>query len=347
MPASRLVAERRPEDAREQQLGDAAVTAVVCTYNGERFLEQQLLSILSQSHPVAEVIVSDDASQDGTVELARRVLEASDRAYRIYTRDEPLRVSGNFEFALGEARTDYLATSDQDDVWHPKKVEHLLAALVGDDQALLAHSDALLVDEDGEPIGGTLLDSLEITETEWRDYNNGRQLEALTARNFVTGATMMLRASLVFRAGNAPAPWIHDEWLATTAALVNGLRVVREPLIDYRQHGGNQIGQTAPTLQVKIAQATKDGSADQLRRYRRAVALLKRVSELGGTPEQEAHVRRKVAHERQRLQLPTSRIRRIPRVIKWTLRGRYGTYSRGSYDIARDLFQSLEERDKG
>ena len=255
MPASRLVAERRPEDAREQQQGDAAVTAVVCTYNGERFLEQQLLSILSQSHPVAEVIISDDASPDGTVELARRVLEASDRAYRIYTRDEPLRVSGNFEFALREARTDFLATSDQDDVWHPKKVEHLLAALV------------------------------------------------------------------------------------------NGLRVVREPLIDYRQHSSNQIGQTAPTLQVKFAQATKDGSADQLRRYRRAVALLKRVSELGGTPEQEAHVRRKVAHERQRLQLPASRIRRLPRILKWTLRGRYATYSRGSYDIARDLFQSLKERD--
>lgn len=347
MTASRIVSQRVGDRGAPDAGGGAGldVTAVVCTHRGTAYLAEQLASILDQTHPVAEVLVSDDASTDGTVELAVRTLEASDVPFRVFTRDEPLRVAANFAFGVSHARTGLVAFADQDDAWHRDKVARLRAEFERDPGALLAHSDARLVDAAGAPLEDSLFAALEIGDAEWAQYTGGDAYGALLRRNLVTGATAMVRRGFADAAGVAPSPWIHDEWLAIAAALRDGVRVVREPLIDYRQHGANQIGQVTPTLRDKLARVTGPGFAEQVRRVERADALRSRLRGLGASDEQAVELERKLAHERRRLALPDARIRRLPDVLRGWRRGDYARYSsRGTLDVARDLLHSRADR---
>lgn len=337
MTGSRLVAER-PTSAAD--VGGSGVTAVVCTYRGAAHLEEQLASILTQTRPVDEVLVTDDGSDDGTVELAVRVLEAGGAPYRVYTRDEALRIAANAHFGIEHARTPFVAMADQDDAWRADKIERLLPLLADDDAALVAHSDAELVDEVGAPLGARLLDSLDLAPHELAEYEGGEQLRALLRRNLVTGATLLVRRDLALRAGVAPAPWIHDEWLAFVASLTNGIRLSHEPLIAYRQHDANQIGQRKLSFGEKVGRILEPGAERQRRKGARARVAVGRARELGADAAQETLLRRKAAHETAREGLPANRLARVPRVVRWALAGRYRVYSRGLGDVARDLLQS-------
>lgn len=343
LAGTRLVASR-PTPWADGEAPERAVTAVVCTHNGERFLADQLQSILDQTTPVAEIIISDDASRDRTLQIAQSILDDSGFPYRIYSRPQPLRVAANFHFAITRVRTEFAALADQDDRWHLGKVERLLQVFKENPRLELVHSDARVIDDLGQPLGGTIFGTLEISEREWQDYASPEPLTELIRRNIVTGATVMLRPSLARRAGLAPAPWIHDEWLAIAAAIAGKIAVVREPLIDYRLHSGNLIGRGRLSLRQKVERATAKGYRAQLNRVARAEALLDRTGPLGATTDQRALIGRKVSHERARLTLPEQRFRRWPTVLRWGLKRRYRTYSRGAIDIIRDLFQSQADR---
>lgn len=326
----------------------------MCTHRGEAYLAQQLASIVRQSVPVDEVIVSDDASTDTTVELATRTLEAADVAYRVFTRDTALRVAANFAFGIEQARTEIVAFADQDDVWHDDKIA-TLRQYFDDDKTLLVHSDARLVDEHGDELESSLLASLEISAAEWREYVGGAaspgpgndQFGVLLRRNLVTGATALVRRDFAEDAGVAPAPWIHDEWLAIAASLRSGIRLDRAALIDYRQHGGNQIGQVTPSLGDKVRRVTGPGYAEQERRVARAEALRERMGALGASTEQRIELERKLSHERRRLRMPDSRFARIAAIARGVRRDDYARYSsRGTLDVLRDALHSRRDRDR-
>lgn len=339
MTVHRTIAQRAADPAGP----GPELSVVVLSYNGERWIGEQLRSILGQDGPPAEIVLADDGSTDGTLGVAEAVLRDAEAPFRIVTRDAPLGVAGNAWHAVGLSGGRFIAFADQDDAWLPGKTARLLPLLREDPRALLVHSDARLVDERGRLLEPSLFASLQISAREWADYAGQRQLAALVRRNLVTGATMIVRRELALRAGPAPEPWIHDEWLAVAAALTNGIRTVREPLVAYRQHGGNQIGQRTPSLADKIRKALGPGAADQARKARRAAALAERCRELGASDGQEAMLRRKAAHERERDGLPVRRLARLPRVLGWWARGAYGEYSRGAQDVARDLLQSRRE----
>lgn len=342
-PGSRLYASRAPE-WDESTPPERAVTAVVCTHNGERYLADQLQSILDQSSPVAEIIISDDASRDKTLTIAKTILEDADMPFRIYTRPSPLRVAANFHFGMSRVHTEFAALADQDDRWHINKVARMLDVFRERPDLELVHSDARVIDALGKPLGGTIFGTLEISDREWHDYASEEPLNELIRRNIVTGATVMMRPELARRAGSPPPPWLHDEWYAIAAAMAGRIAVIREPLIDYRLHGGNLVGRGRLSLKQKVERATAKGYRAQVARVARAEALLDRAEALGATADQRALIGRKVSHERARLTLPESRMRRWPTVLRWGLKRRYRTYSRGAIDIVRDLFQSQADR---
>lgn len=342
MTASRIVSQRAASDAIEAR--PDGVTAVVCTFRGATFLDEQLTSIVRQSHPVDEIIVTDDGSDDDTLEIATRVLEASGLPYRVFTRDDALRIAGNAAFGIEAARTTFVALADQDDVWRDDKIATLLPLLVGDEQALVAHSDATLVDGAGRPLGATLFEALGPARREWREYRGDHQFAALLRRNLLTGATSLVRRDFALRAGVAPEPWIHDEWLAIAASLTNGIRVSEAPLISYRQHDRNQIGQRRLGVLDKVRRITEPGVERQRRKAERARVLAVTARRLGADAAQESSIRRKAAHEQRRAALPDARLRRIPSIVRAAITGRYTRYSRGVGDIARDLLQSHSDR---
>ena len=138
-----------------------------------------------------------------------------------------------------KARGEFIALADQDDVWEPNRLERGLTRFR--DGVLLVHSDATLIDEAGKP-SGSLMSALRLTNGERRSLSSGKALDALLRRNLVTGATTMIRSSLLQQALPIPEGWVHDEWLGLVAAVQGGVVFSEESLIRYRQHGGNEIG---------------------------------------------------------------------------------------------------------
>jgi len=313
------------------------VSVALCTHQGERWIEEQLRSILDQTVPVAEIVVGDDASTDRTLEIVRAVASETDVPIRIRHHEVALGVAGNFADAIGATSGDVVALSDQDDVWHPDRLERLLPHLEG---VALVHSDARLIDADGRPLGATLADSLEMSPWERAAMTEGRAVEALLRRNLVTGATAIMRRDAAVASLPIPAGWIHDEWIAMHAALGGGVRFVPEATIDYRQHGSNQIGVRRLGVADKFRRLLEADSGKHALKAERATSLATEAAKRGlATGARLDVLVEKARHERERARLPRQRLLRVPRVLRGVAAGRYRRYSRGSLDIARDLLE--------
>ena len=208
---------------------------------------EQVASILAQSRPVDELVVSDDASTDDTIAIIRRSVDEHAAAngqaiaLKVIENTTPLGVTRNFEQAIVATTGDLIALCDQDDIWHADRIRTIVA--VFEDPAVdLVFSDARLVDGDGTPLGDSLFATLSMTRRERRQLLGGKALDALLGRNLVTGATVVFRRRLLDAASPFGSAWVHDEWLAALAASTGGVRMLEAELIDYRQHGGNEIG---------------------------------------------------------------------------------------------------------
>lgn len=325
-----------------------AVSVALCTHNGRRFVAGQIQSILTQTTPVSEIVVSDDASTDGTIEIVEEMLAAYPDAARrdvIIRNPVPLGVTANFEQAISACSGELIALSDQDDVWHPERIAR--AAVVFEDPAVLAvHSDARLVDAAGDPLGVSLLEALEVSDADLRRIADGDAVSAFIRRNLATGATMMIRARLMDIARPFPPAWVHDEWLAMIAALRGGLRLDRAQLIDYRQHGANEIGVSAPTLRHKVRRVLRPrGDRNRLLAERAAQLEARAFSLDGATQAALDLVAEKARFESARANLPHARVRRVVPVLRLSRGGRYDRLSsRGRADVIRDILQPVAER---
>lgn len=196
---------------------------MLCTYNGERFLEAQINSLLQQDWPNMEIVVSDDCSQDGTPAILQNFVH--DARFRIFFQEQNLGAIGNFDFAVRQARGAFIAFSDQDDIWVPGKLRVLHGAMQTSE---LAYSDSLLVNEDGESLGKKLSDI--------RHMYSGSDTRGFVFSNVVWGHAMMIRRSLLQHALPIPPMVPHDIWLAVKAAASTGITYVNEVLTHYRQH---------------------------------------------------------------------------------------------------------------
>lgn len=221
------------------------IGVALCTYNGARYLQAQLDSILEQDLPVNEVVIGDDGSSDQTLQLLQAFVpraQALGVRVEIVQHAQNLGYVRNFADALLRCQADILFLCDQDDVWHPGRVRSYVQRFQADPVLLLLHSDARLVDAQGAPLGQRLLEVLKVHLAEVELERAGLAADVILQRNFVTGATCALRRQLVVESLPVPAGWSHDEWLAVNASLRGGLDMLAEPTIDYRQHGNNQIG---------------------------------------------------------------------------------------------------------
>lgn len=102
----------------------------MCTYNGEKYIRQQLDSILQQTYPIHEIIINDDISTDGTVDIIKEYMIRYDNIH-LYVNPKCLGAHPNFMTALVKASGDYIATSDQDDIWELTKIEKQMACIKG------------------------------------------------------------------------------------------------------------------------------------------------------------------------------------------------------------------------
>lgn len=223
----------------------AAVHIVLATYNGDRFLTEQLGSLVAQSEPDWSLLVMDDGSSDRTLAI---IDEAARNDGRVVRLPSPATRTGSAAMAFNDLLTrslelgaDYVFCCDQDDVWHQDKLRLVLAELratEGESRVpTLIHHDLEVVDSQLLPVA----------ESFWArmGFKPGSELipQRLLSRNEVTGCALACNRALLEAALPIPdAAIMHDWWLALCAAYLGRLRPMPARLVKYRQHGRNAIG---------------------------------------------------------------------------------------------------------
>lgn len=317
------------------------LSVALCTFNGERFLPDQLASIRAQERLPDELVACDDGSTDRTVELLRAF--AADSPFRVRVEVNPTRLgsSDNFARAVSLCTGDLVALCDQDDVWLSGKLATLEAALAAVPGASFAFSDADVVDETGKPLGYTLWKAIRFGWAERRRFAAGAGFECLLRRYRVTGATLMFRAALRELILPVPAGWVHDAWIGLVLSAVGRGFPLAEPLIQYRQHADQQHGAVLRGVGDELGAAcrlTANGCDAVADRY---AAALERLGRLPGVSADRLALlagkvvfHRKRAWLRRRPWLPA----RLPGVLAELWRGNYGRYARGWLAAGQDVF---------
>ncbi len=321
----------------------------MCTYNGAKYVEEQLASILNQTLLPSEIVISDDGSTDGTIEIIESFWSQKNESFpraaevslTVIKNPLSLGVTKNFEQALLACHNSILALSDQDDIWQPDKLEKLVPLFEQDPELLFVFTDSRLVDAVGKPLGVTSFQALVISEIERTAVISGNSQTVFLRRNLATGATVILRRDLLNLAAPFPEEWVHDEWLALVASFAGHVQMTDECLVDYRQHGNNQIGMKKPGLRHYVGRLIFPRTERNARLLARAQAMSSHPFFLNNDKNAHKAAAGKLAHERARQELPAKRLKRIRYVLEEKRTGRYDTFGLGLQDVVRDLIQPV------
>jgi glycosyltransferase involved in cell wall biosynthesis len=326
------------------------LSVALCTYNGGRFLQEQLQSIARQSRLPDELVVCDDRSTDNSIEIVKAFARQAPFPVRLELNPENLGSTKNFEKAIGLCVGQIVALADQDDVWFPEKLEVLDHTLGIHPDAGYAFSDARLVNENGEPLGAGLWDSVRFREPARRNFTKPMmQVALLLHRACATGATMAFRAKLMSIFSPFSQCFVHDNWISLIASCLGWYGVpIPRPLLHYRQHDGQQIGARRMSIRRKIDWARTVGPAEYRRRTQGFVEVKERLLLAGKegwinladdlTATHLAVIDDKIRHCRQRaLAHSTSGSMRMSRVFSEVMTGRYARFSNSWLSVVEDL----------
>lgn len=335
------------------------ISIALCTYNGARYLEEQLSSFLQQTRLPDEIVICDDCSTDETPQIIENFSQIAPFPVHLYINETNLGCSGNFQRAISLCTGDFIFLSDQDDFWMPAKIAETEKAFDEAGEIGLVFSDAELVGENLEPLGINLWE-IAFTSEEKQKTLEGRFFEVLLRRNVVTGATLAFRRD--FRRSFTPIPThipyvIHDAWIALVISAKAEIRFIEKPLTKYRQHPAQQLG-----IDWKSKQNNFADSKERTVSYAKSIAihqkekerLDKLKNELEKTPQFKEYLssldelikanleelREIITHYEVRKDLSQKRLEKILPITHELLSGRYHRFSKGFLSAAKDLVKS-------
>lgn len=229
------------------------VDILLASYNGEKYIKEQLESIVNQTYKEWRLIIHDDQSLDRTTEILQEMIHSFEKQYHSSAFEKKIKLSVNSESCKGaaanflgllkEAKNDYVMFCDQDDVWYPDKIEKSLKLMkrlekkYGSHKPLLVYTDLAVVDEQQQMISSS-----------FRQYMNiplHLRLPRLLMQNSVTGCTILMNRSLyklLMEAGNVEKIVMHDHFAALLAVIFGNTAYIPEATMKYRQHGKNAVG---------------------------------------------------------------------------------------------------------
>ncbi len=316
------------------------LSIALCTYNGEQYLPEQLESIARQTRLPDELVIFDDQSTDGTRAIIESFQAAAEFPTSLTINAKNLGSTPNFERAVTACTGDVIVLCDQDDIWLPHKLARLEHALQSEPDVGFVFSDARLIDQQGEVLPETLWEAIELGPRRRTELTSPEGVRLLLRRYAVTGATMAFRSRFRDLVLPIPAGWIHDGWIALLIRAVTGCRMIEEPLIEYRQHPAQQIGERRRSLyqQFQLARTLDADVYDREReRFQAVRERLSGQSEFPVRPEVITALDRKIAHSYARVQMRNRRWRH-PLILRELLAGNYGHCSLGWKSLAQDLF---------
>jgi len=204
------------------------VSVALCTYNGESFLKEQLDSIVNQTYPNLEIVIVDDGSTDGTIDILNEFAQVYCNI-RVFKNEVNLGYIKNFEKAVGLCTGEFIALSDQDDIWSLNKIDYLVQNFQLKDT--LIYHDSQYIDENNGSLGRLL--------SQTSGYIDGRNKLYVAYNNCVAGHAMFFRQDLVQKIFPFPDKIPHDHWIAYIALAEGGIRFIKKPLVNYRQHASS------------------------------------------------------------------------------------------------------------
>ncbi|MGB9940897.1 glycosyltransferase family 2 protein [Methanosarcina sp.] len=326
------------------------ISIALCTYNGARFLQEQLESIALQTRAPDEMIICDDQSKDNTLELLRNFASKASFPVHVILNEKNLGSTRNFEKAIKLCTGDIIFLSDQDDVWHPDKLDKIEKLFSISPSTALIFTDAEVVDENLRSLGYSLWQSIGFSKKEQSHFTDGKFLEVLLKRNVVTGSTMAFRSEFKKLFFPIPDIWVHDGWIALLIAFASDLNIISEPLIKYRQHRMQQVGagdepfnlhekMNRKIEQFKNLKSSLYNFQPECARYKLAYEHLVNSQFPSLKINKIPHLKARFSHFCVRTNLPVSRRKRVPLVLKELLKMNYHRYSNGIFSFSGDLLR--------
>ncbi len=318
----------------------SSVEVIVCTFNGELYLREQLESICGQSRLPDLVSIYDDGSSDNTLQVIADCapqFSALKIGLKVVRNPSNLGYIANFAKGIENAVGDLLFFCDQDDRWHPDKVR-ILAEMLETSGADLAFSDGQMIDSAGRRLpGGSILEGYGL---------KGRALERfateavprLLKRNYINGAALAIHRQLAQAALPIPTDTPHDYWMAIRSALGGGVMLSPQRLYDYRQHGRNVIGGNRLPWRYQLLGLWHSAHRSRMIEYRRFTHFLPFLREIPRSRdflEKQAWLARCVGQY--------GRFNRLVAVMKSMLDGSYGRFGTVNH-LCRDLVSIVRNR---
>ena len=305
------------------------ISILLASYNGEKYVAEQIDSLLSQTFQKFKLFIRDDCSNDGTFSIIKGYANKhSDKIFAEQNKENSGGAKHNFFQMMLEYKDDYTMLCDQDDVWLPNKIETTLTKMrsmeseFGTCTPILVHTDLRVVNEKLETISPSYKTSMN------SDYNKTKLCNQII-QNTLTGCTAMYNRALAEMIAETPQFTVmHDWWLMITASAFGRIASIDTQTVLYRQHGGNAIGaKDIMTLKYKI------------KKLQHSTEIKKA---LRGTYQQARSFfniyRDRLTTEQQKLLLTYSDIPNHNKFVRWLTICRLGTFKNGA---ARKIAQVL------
>jgi len=310
-------------------------SVALCTYNGEKYIKEQIDSLLNQSVSVDEIIIVDDVSTDRTMDIIK---EYQSKIIKIYQNNENIGFVKNFQKAISLANGEIIFLCDQDDIWSNKKVERITDVFRRLEQVQFVFSDASVIDEKGNIITESLFGTDKYKSIKLA--NNRSSIEVFNNIN-IKGCLSAIRQqlkNLVFPVG---ALWGHDHWLAMNAFLIEGLYYVDERLIQYRRHSGH-YGVDATFL-------TNNRNDESLisileRRNKKLLELTNSIRELELNINEQKKIQLHQYIEALSLRINMLRYASFQSLLELVRRKYYNLYFKGYKTFLKDIFRYVKTK---
>ena len=268
------------------------VSIALCTYDGERFLDAQLTSLVEQSHRPDELVICDDDSSDATLGIIQTFADTAPFKVRLFRNSQNLGYVKNFEKAVSLCQGDVIFMCDQDDVWHPEKIEICLGVLDAEQTVGLVLHDFNWIDADSRPYPGPVgaygTEGLGAEALPERFRRESIEIFMRPYPRAWCGCMMAFRRRFVDLIVPIFPGKGHDDWILKLLGPVTEARFLTDKLVDYRIHGQNVNGRdiTKRTLGYRWARFLFKANRALRGHSKRAFyrCLLKRLDQSGMSP---------------------------------------------------------------
>lgn len=228
--------------------GEEKVDVLIATYNGEKYIKEQIESILNQTYKNIQLIISDDCSTDKTREILKQYEQ--NNKIKIFYQEKNLGYIKNFDFLLNQVESDLYMLSDQDDVWKPEKIEKSVEKLKKENLDLV-FGDLEVVDKNLNTIYESFDKYMKLDRKIKKCIGN---YELQYLYNCITGCTILSKKEYLKKILPLPTNskyMVHDYWIGLMISLNGKIGYIHEKYIKYRQHGNNQVGIGKETYKCK------------------------------------------------------------------------------------------------